>query len=129
MPIYEYACKVCGHKFDTIQSFSEEPLIDCPVCKEPALKKLVSASAFHLKGSGWYVTDFKNPSVKADSTEKNKAENASKRIKKSIKLQKQMPKTPSPQNPWIKPVKPINRAKSPLKFKLLLCKEHIIVIN
>jgi putative FmdB family regulatory protein len=78
MPIYEYACKACGHTFDTIQSFSEEPLTDCPVCKEPALKKLISASAFHLKGSGWYVTDFKNPPTKADSSEKTKTEDATK---------------------------------------------------
>lgn len=78
MPIYEYACKACGHTFDTIQSFSEEPLTDCPVCKEPALKKLISASAFHLKGSGWYVTDFKNPPAKADKAEKTKTEDASK---------------------------------------------------
>ncbi|MGC1853904.1 MAG: zinc ribbon domain-containing protein [Candidatus Aquirickettsiella sp.] len=77
MPIYEYECKACGHTFDMIQSFSEEPLIDCPVCKEPALKKLISASAFHLKGSGWYVTDFKNPPTKADKTEKTKTEEAS----------------------------------------------------
>ncbi|WP_342146414.1 zinc ribbon domain-containing protein [Rickettsiella endosymbiont of Aleochara curtula] len=79
MPIYEYQCKACGHTFDTIQSFSEEPLTDCPVCKEPALKKLISASAFHLKGSGWYVTDFKNPPAKADSSEKTKTEDASKK--------------------------------------------------
>jgi putative FmdB family regulatory protein len=77
MPIYEYECKACGHTFDTIQSFSEEPLTDCPVCKEPALRKLISASAFHLKGSGWYVTDFKNPPAKAN-VEKNKEENANK---------------------------------------------------
>ncbi|MFZ0219255.1 MAG: zinc ribbon domain-containing protein [Candidatus Aquirickettsiella sp.] len=82
MPIYEYECKACGHTFDTIQSFSEEPLSDCPVCKEPALKKLVSAPAFHLKGSGWYVTDFKNPPAKADSkadsNEKTKTESTNK---------------------------------------------------
>lgn len=72
MPIYEYQCKVCGHTFDTLQSFSEEPLIDCPVCKEPALKKLVSQAAFHLKGGGWYVTDFKNPPAKADNPDKTK---------------------------------------------------------
>lgn len=79
MPIYEYQCKACGHVFDTIQSFSEEPLTDCPVCKEPALKKLVSAAAFHLKGSGWYVTDFKNPPAKkVDNSEKAKTEDASK---------------------------------------------------
>lgn len=78
MPIYEYQCKACGHTFDTIQSFSEEALTDCPVCKETALKKLISASAFHLKGSGWYVTDFKNPPAKADNSEKPKTEDASK---------------------------------------------------
>lgn len=79
MPIYEYQCKACGHTFDTIQSFSEEPLTDCPVCKEPALKKLISAAAFHLKGSGWYVTDFKNPPAKkVDNAEKAKTEDGSK---------------------------------------------------
>lgn len=74
MPIYEYECKVCGHTFDTIQNFKEEPLTDCPVCKKPALKKLISASAFHLKGSGWYVTDFKNPPTKSENVEKTKTE-------------------------------------------------------
>lgn len=76
MPIYEYQCKVCGHTFDTLQSFSEQPLTECPVCKEPALKKLISQAAFHLKGSGWYVTDFKNPQTKAkaDDSDKPKTE-------------------------------------------------------
>jgi putative FmdB family regulatory protein len=87
MPIYEYQCKACGHTFDTIQSFSEEPLTDCPVCKEPALKKLVSAAAFHLKGSGWYVTDFKNPPAKkVDSAEKAKTEDASKPAEKNKEI-------------------------------------------
>lgn len=72
MPIYEYQCKVCGHRFDTLQSFSEAPLTECPVCKETALKKLVSQAAFHLKGGGWYVTDFKNPPAKADNPDKTK---------------------------------------------------------
>lgn len=80
MPIYEYECKACGHTFDTIQSFSEEPLTDCPICKEPALKKLISASAFHLKGSGWYVTDFKNPPAKADNPDKTKVEDTNKSV-------------------------------------------------
>jgi putative FmdB family regulatory protein len=88
MPIYEYECAACGHTFDAIQSFKEEALLDCPVCKEQALKKLVSVSAFHLKGSGWYVTDFKNPSVKADSTEKNKAENASEPVEPNKEVNK-----------------------------------------
>ena len=90
MPIYEYQCKACGHTFDTIQSFSEEPLTDCPVCKEPALKKLISASAFHLKGSGWYVTDFKNPPAKkVDSAEKAKTEDASKPVEANKETSKE----------------------------------------
>ncbi len=59
MPIYEYQCRDCGHDFETIQKMSEPPLVDCPVCEKPKLKKLVSAVAFRLKGSGWYETDFK----------------------------------------------------------------------
>ena len=64
MPIYEYQCEKCGHVFDTLQRISEDPLVDCPECGEPALKKLVSAPAFRLKGSGWYETDFKTGNKK-----------------------------------------------------------------
>ena len=60
MPIYEYQCQECGHKFETLQKMSDDPLTECPKCHNPALKKLISAAAFHLKGSGWYETDFKN---------------------------------------------------------------------
>ena len=59
MPIYEYACRSCEHQFETIQKASEEPLSDCPECGEAALRKLLSAPVFRLKGSGWYETDFK----------------------------------------------------------------------
>ncbi len=59
MPIYEYACGTCEHRFETIQRASEERLKDCPACGESALKKLLSAPVFRLKGSGWYETDFK----------------------------------------------------------------------
>ncbi len=59
MPIYEYRCESCGEELEKIQKFSDPPLKDCSVCGEPALKKLVSASSFRLKGSGWYETDFK----------------------------------------------------------------------
>ena len=59
MPIYEYACGSCEHRFETIQRASEEALVDCPSCGEGALKKLLSAPNFRLKGSGWYETDFK----------------------------------------------------------------------
>lgn len=59
MPIYEYRCEACGHYLETLQKISDAPLTDCHKCGKPALKKLVSASAFRLKGGGWYETDFK----------------------------------------------------------------------
>lgn len=59
MPIYEYRCEHCGHEMDALQKISDVPLVDCPACGRPALKKLISAAGFRLKGSGWYETDFK----------------------------------------------------------------------
>ena len=59
MPIYEYACKKCDHTLDALQKMSDEPLLDCPECGEPQLKRLISAPRFRLKGKGWYETDFK----------------------------------------------------------------------
>lgn len=64
MPIYEYACDKCGHQFDKLQKMSDDALRDCPECNEPALKKLISAAGFRLKGGGWYETDFKSGSKK-----------------------------------------------------------------
>ena len=59
MPIYEYQCVSCEHRLEALQKISDEPLQECPACHRPALKKLVSAASFRLKGSGWYETDFK----------------------------------------------------------------------
>jgi putative FmdB family regulatory protein len=59
LPIYEYRCDSCEHELEKIQKMSEDMLVDCPECSEPALKRLISAAAFRLKGSGWYETDFK----------------------------------------------------------------------
>ena len=64
MPIYEYQCEACGHVFEKLQKISETPLMKCPDCGEEALKKLVSAPAFRLKGAGWYETDFKTGNKK-----------------------------------------------------------------
>lgn len=73
MPIYEYECVKCGHTLETIQKFSDPVLTECPACHENSLCKRVSASAFHLKGSGWYVTDFKDkPRDKAKPADDNK---------------------------------------------------------
>jgi putative FmdB family regulatory protein len=65
MPIYEYRCTSCGHELEALQKFTEAPLLACPSCHADALVKLVSASAFQLKGSGWYATDFKGGSKPA----------------------------------------------------------------
>lgn len=62
MPLYEYRCEACQHQFEALQKMSDEPLVHCPDCEAPALKKLVSAAGFRLKGEGWYETDFKTGS-------------------------------------------------------------------
>ena len=62
MPIYEYRCGACGHHLDALQKMADAPLRKCPACGKSQLKRLVSASQFRLKGSGWYETDFKNKS-------------------------------------------------------------------
>jgi putative FmdB family regulatory protein len=59
MPIYEYKCYACGHTFEILQKISDAPYTECPDCGKPTLKKLISATAFRLKGGGWYETDFK----------------------------------------------------------------------
>lgn len=71
MPIYEYKCEKCGHELEAIQKFSDEPLTECPACKEQALKKKLSAAAFHLKGSGWYQSDFKDSSGSGGDSKKD----------------------------------------------------------
>jgi putative FmdB family regulatory protein len=57
MPIYEYQCQQCSQVTEAMQKFSDAPLTQCPQCRGD-LKKLISHSTFHLKGSGWYVTDY-----------------------------------------------------------------------
>jgi|SRR3954462_2092912 putative FmdB family regulatory protein len=58
MPLYEYQCDACGHRFEKIQKFSD-PLIDeCPKCGERQVHKLVSSPAIQFKGTGWYITDY-----------------------------------------------------------------------
>ena len=59
MPIYEYACSACQHELEALQKIADEPLVDCPQCQKPTLRKKISAAGFRLAGSGWYETDFK----------------------------------------------------------------------
>ena len=85
MPIYGYICKSCDHTLDALQKMADEPLVDCPSCGEPALKRALSAPRFRLKGQGWYETDFKKdnqrnlhgdkePSKKDDKTSDKKSD-------------------------------------------------------
>lgn len=62
MPIYAYRCDACGHAKDVLQKISDAPLTHCPACGAEAFKKQVTAAGFQLKGSGWYVTDFRGGS-------------------------------------------------------------------
>jgi putative FmdB family regulatory protein len=59
MPIYAYRCEECGFAKDVLQKISDEPLTDCPTCGKSSFKKQITAAGFQLKGSGWYVTDFR----------------------------------------------------------------------
>ncbi len=60
MPIYAYKCSACGFAKDVLQKMSDAPLSECPSCGASAFSKQVTAAGFQLKGSGWYVTDFRD---------------------------------------------------------------------
>ncbi|MFG6468803.1 FmdB family zinc ribbon protein [Roseateles sp. BYS87W] len=62
MPIYAYRCSACGHAKDVLQKLSDAPLTTCPACGAETFGKQVTAAGFQLKGSGWYVTDFRGGS-------------------------------------------------------------------
>ncbi len=66
MPIYEYKCMKCGDEFEAMQKFSDSPIRKCSSCGGP-VKKLISHSSFHLKGSGWYLTDYAKKNSPKDS--------------------------------------------------------------
>ncbi len=75
MPLYEYQCTNCGNSIEVLQKVSEAPTTVCPECKKDQLKRIVSATRFQLKGTGWYVTDFKN---KKETGAKGSSESESK---------------------------------------------------
>jgi putative FmdB family regulatory protein len=80
MPLYEYECEAAGHRFEVIQKFSDAPIDKCRVCGAP-VHKLQSAPAFHLKGTGWYATDY----AKSGSTAESKGGKESKESKEGKK--------------------------------------------
>ncbi len=76
MPIYEYRCNSCGAEKEHLQKMSDEAIAVCPACGSGDYIKLISAAGFQLKGSGWYVTDFKNNNKKPESSQKTKSSTA-----------------------------------------------------
>jgi putative FmdB family regulatory protein len=76
MPIYEYRCSTCGYQKEYLQKVSAPRLTDCPECGKPTFDKLLSAAGFQLKGSGWYVTDFRNNGAKPKTAESAKSDAA-----------------------------------------------------
>jgi putative FmdB family regulatory protein len=88
MPLYEYECDACGHRFEVIQKHSDPPADKCPVCGG-AVHKLQSAPAFQFKGSGWYVTDYaKKDGAKAEKTDGASADARAEKKDKADKAEK-----------------------------------------
>lgn len=71
MPLYEFQCKACQHRFEKIQKFSDPMPDECPECGEDAVEQLLSAPAVQFKGSGWYVTDYAKKSSSQGSAGKS----------------------------------------------------------
>lgn len=82
MPIYEYKCKNCAYSFEQLQKITDKPLHICPKCNKKQLVKLVSNTSFQLKGTGWYVTDFKD---KKETINKTKTEKKNTKVESKVK--------------------------------------------
>ena len=101
MPIYGYICKSCEHTLDALQKISDDPLVYCPDCGEPQLKRQLSAPRFRLKGKGWYETDFKKDNQRNLHGDKETAKKDDKKDDK--KADKKADKTSSTEGSKSKP--------------------------
>lgn len=81
MPLYEYLCKKCGHRFEKILKFSDKPVKKCPECGG-AVEQVISAPAVQFKGSGWYVTDYAKKSTASSSDSGGKESKEAKKDEK-----------------------------------------------
>ena len=77
MPLYEYQCKKCHHRFEKIQKFSDKPMKKCPDCGGP-VEQMISAPAVQFKGSGWYVTDYAKKGSSAGSSSSSDSDSSTK---------------------------------------------------
>jgi putative FmdB family regulatory protein len=86
MPLYEYQCKKCHHRFERIQKFSDPHVKKCPDCGGP-VEQMVSAPAVQFKGTGWYVTDYPKKSSEGSSSSSNGESGSKKEDKKDSKTE------------------------------------------
>ncbi|MBW1764697.1 MAG: zinc ribbon domain-containing protein [Deltaproteobacteria bacterium] len=94
MPFYEYQCTECGKLTEILQKMSDPPVSSCGSCAGK-MKKLISQSTFHLKGSGWYVTDYADNSSSSNAKSTNTSDDSSKKdTKKSVEKSKKVSETP-----------------------------------
>ena len=113
MPFYEYQCNNCDHRLEVLQKMSDVPLVYCPECNEAALKKLISAAAFRLKGTGWYETDFKNSDKKKGKSDSSPDSGATPAGNGTGKPAKEKPKaTESGEAKSVKPASDGGKSKS-----------------
>ena len=111
MPIYAYRCEACGHAKDVLQKLSDPLLSVCPSCGAPAFKKQLTAAGFQLKGSGWYVTDFRGGAQA--SGDAAKSDDGKGEPTKSDAPKSDAPKTDAPKTDASKPGTSAAPAASP----------------
>jgi putative FmdB family regulatory protein len=75
MPIYDFKCTACGHQDEKMRKINDDSTMECPTCKQATFSKMLSAPSFHLSGTGWYATDFKDkPKVQAKAESEKKVD-------------------------------------------------------
>ncbi|MCD6294788.1 MAG: zinc ribbon domain-containing protein [Deltaproteobacteria bacterium] len=98
MPIYEYECDKCGNHVEVLQKFTDPPILECEQC-HAGMKKLISHSSFHLKGTGWYVTDYasknKNSQVEAKEKKSSDSDAPQKKVEAKTATEKSVKKDAS----------------------------------
>jgi len=96
MPIYAYKCGSCGHAKDVLQKVSDAPLVTCPACGAESFSKQITAAGFQLKGSGWYVTDFRNNGTSSKSKDADTSKSSDKPSSDSKPAESAAPKSDAP---------------------------------
>jgi putative FmdB family regulatory protein len=96
MPLYEYECGACGHRFEKIQKFSDPLVQVCPSCGKGPVNKLLSAPAIQFKGTGWYITDYAGKNPNAANASNSSASESKTETKTETKTDTTPASTPAP---------------------------------